>query len=185
MSPGKKRIPPREIAVISLFAAMTAVMTQLIIPLQPVPFSFGIFGVMLCAVVLPLRLALLSQLTFLLLGAFGAPVFTYFSGGFHKLVGPTGGYLIGYLALTLTVGLLKGRFPGAGVGRLTLFCALGMLACHTFGALWLAVGLGYTPVQAFLLGSAPYLAFDLIKAAGAGALGVRIRQSLGRAGIAI
>lgn len=170
----------REMALIALFAALTAVMTQIIIPLQPVPLSLGLFGVLLCAAVLPLKLSFTAQLVYLLLGAFGAPVFSYFSGGFHKLVGPTGGYLVGYLALTLVVGLLQRRFPRAGMLGGAVILGLGVAVCHALGTLWLAVGLGYTPGQAFLVGSAPFLVFDACKAVGAAAVGLRLRALLGR-----
>lgn len=179
------RFSARDMAFVSIFAALTAVLTQIVIPLPAVPISLGNFAVMLCAVVLPLKLAFASQTVFLLLGAFGAPVFTYFSGGFHKIAGPTGGYLLGYLLLVLAVGLLKKRFPEGGFLSLTLMLLAGMLLCLLCGTLWLAVGLGYTPWQAFLTGTAPFLIFDICKAVGAAAVGLKLRAALERAGLGV
>ena len=177
------RFSAGEMALVSIFAALTAVLTQIIIPLPTVPISLGNFAVMLCAAVLPLKLAFVAQTVYLLLGAFGAPVFTYFSGGFQKLAGPTGGYLVGYLALVLAVGLLRRRYPGAGLWGLALIMTVGMALCLALGTLWLALGLGYTARQAFLVGVAPFLAFDLLKAVGAAAIGLRLRTTLNLAGL--
>jgi len=177
------RFSAAEMALVSVFAALTAVLTQIIVPLPTVPISLGNFAVMLCAAVLPLKLAFAAQSVYLLLGAFGAPVFTYFSGGFHKLAGPTGGYLVGYLALVLAVGLLRGRYPNAGLLGLSLMMLVGMALCLAFGTLWLAVGLGYSAKQAFLVGVAPFLVFDCIKAVAASVIGLRLRSALIRAGL--
>lgn len=177
------RFSTGEMALVSIFAALTAGLTQIVVPLPAVPISLGNFAVMLCAAVLPLKLAFAAQAVYLLLGAFGAPVFTYFSGGFHKLAGPTGGYLVGYLALVLAVGLLRRRHPEAGALGLSLMMIAGMLLCLALGTLWLAVGLGYTMRQAFLAGAAPFLIFDLIKAIAAAVMGLRLRATLHRAGL--
>ncbi len=182
-SASRVRFSAGEMALVSIFAALTAVLTQIIVPLPAVPISLGNFAVMLCAAVLPLKLAFAAQTVYLLLGAFGAPVFTYFSGGFHKLAGPTGGYLVGYLALVLVVGLLRRRYPDAGFLGLCLMMVAGMALCLTLGTLWLAVGLGYTARQAFLVGVAPFLIFDLIKAVAATMIGQRLRSTLNRAGV--
>ncbi|MGI6404858.1 MAG: biotin transporter BioY [Oscillospiraceae bacterium] len=177
------RFSAAEMALVSIFAALTAGLTQIIVPLPAVPISLGNFAVMLCAAVLPLKLAFAAQTVYLLLGAFGAPVFTYFSGGFHKLAGPTGGYLVGYLALVLVVGLLRGRYPHVGLFGLCLMMIGGMTLCLALGTLWLAVGLGYSAKQAFLVGVAPFLVFDLVKAIAASVIGLRLRSTLSRAGL--
>ena len=79
----------------AMFAAITAVASQIIFPLgfTPVPFSCAMIAIYLCGALLDPRTAFFSQLAYLLAGAAGAPVFSYFSGGLHKLAGPTGGYL--------------------------------------------------------------------------------------------
>lgn len=177
----KSRYTTREMSQIAIFAAVTAVLTQVVIPIQPVPISFGIFAVMLSAVVLPLKLSFTAQLVYLLLGAFGAPVFTNFQGGFQKIIGPTGGYLIGYLALVLVAGLLRGKFPRAGVVATSAILILAFLTCYAFGTLWLAIGLGYSFGQAFMIGAAPFIVLDILKSIAAAAIGIRLRNILGRA----
>jgi biotin transport system substrate-specific component len=136
----------------------------------------GIFAVMLCAVVLPLKLSLAAVLVFLLTGATGLPVFAGFSGGPAQLAGPTGGYLIGYLGLVATAALLERRKGGAPRAAASLIA--GMLVCYALGTCWLAAGLGYSFRAAFMTGALPFILPDTAKAIAAAAAGLRLRAAL-------
>ena len=91
----------------SLFGAGTAAGAYLIIPLPPVPitlqtlFVWGLAGALLGA-----RLGALSQLVYLLIGIIGLPVFAGGKAGLGVLFGPTGGYLIGFVAGAWVIGTL-------------------------------------------------------------------------------
>lgn len=99
MKPTTNRV--YSLCVTALFAAILAVLSPLSIPLPftPVPLSLGTFAVYLAAAAGGVRWGTLSVAVYLLLGAVGIPVFAGYSGGLQVLVGPTGGYLIGYLPL--------------------------------------------------------------------------------------
>ena len=100
----------KELTRIALFAALTALLSQIIIPLPgAVPISLGTLGVMLCGGLLPPRQAFWSMAAFLLLGGVGLPVFASFGGGLGVLFGPTGGFLWGFLPASLLF-LLFGLF---------------------------------------------------------------------------
>ena len=72
---------------------------------------------------------------YLLLGMVGLPVFNGFSGGVQKLVGPTGGYLIGYLFLVFFTGLFVEKFPNK-IPMYFVGGIIGIIVCYAFGTVW-------------------------------------------------
>ena len=94
-----------------IFAAVTAICSLITIPLgfTPVPINLGTLAVFLTGGVLGKKYGTLSMTVYVLLGAAGVPVFSGFRGGLGVLAGPTGGYIIGYIAAVLVIGLLADR----------------------------------------------------------------------------
>ena len=92
----------------ALFAALTAVCSQIQVPLPftPVPITLSLLAVFVCGTVLGPKYGAISMLLYILLGAIGVPVFAGFTGGFGILTGPTGGYIIGYLLSAVVLGFL-------------------------------------------------------------------------------
>ena len=95
---------------LTITALMTAILCivapfSLPLPFSPVPISFATFILYLTSYVLGAKYGTISCLLYLLLGFIGLPVFSGFSGGVGRLLGPTGGYMIGYLFLVLIGGL--------------------------------------------------------------------------------
>ena len=93
---------------------------------------------------LRLRSALSACAVYLLLGAFGLPVFTGYAGGIAKIAGPTGGYLLGYLFLVLIGGLFMLKMPRSEKKLLNiLFPVLGLVlgtaALYLFGTAWFMI----------------------------------------------
>ena len=133
MKPTTNRV--YSLCVTALFAAILAVLSPLSIPLPftPVPLSLGTFAVYLAAAAGGVRWGTLSVAVYLLLGAVGIPVFAGYSGGLQVLVGPTGGYLIGYLPLAFLVGLLTDHFPERKsiypLSMILLLCHWHLVAC--------------------------------------------------------
>ena len=87
----------------ALVAAMLCLLAPISVPVGAVPVSLSIFGVCLAALISDRRGALMALLLYVALGAVGLPVFAGFSGGAQVLVGPTGGYLFGYIPMALCV----------------------------------------------------------------------------------
>ncbi len=166
----------------ALCAALTAVCSQIIIPLPftPIPFSLGVMAVMLCGGILPPTQALFSQLVYLLMGVVGIPVFSGFSAGPAKLFGPTGGFLIAYPVMAVVIALVIHTKKSPGF----LFCVLsmsaGLLICYVMGSGWLMLSTGVTVGQALSSAVVPFVLPDLVKAGLAAVLAVRLRVSLGK-----
>ena len=95
-------------ALCGLFAALMAICSFISIPLgfTPVPVNLGTLGVFLTGGVLGRKYGTVSMTVYVLLGAVGVPVFAGFRGGLSVLVGPTGGYIIGYIAAAFLIGWL-------------------------------------------------------------------------------
>ena len=130
----KSRLATRDIATVAMGVALIAVCSWLSIPMT-VPFTLQTFAVCLVTALFGLRLGLWTVGCYLLLGMAGAPVFAGFRGGIASLLGPTGGYLVGFLFTALTVGLAVDRL-GRKPAVLIVSMALGILLCYTFGTAW-------------------------------------------------
>lgn len=130
-------------------------------PLSPVPISLCSIGILLTAYLLEAKYSTLSCLLYLLLGLVGLPVFAGLQGGAGILVGPNGGYLLGYLFLAFISGWFIQRFPSLPMHALGM--TLGTLACYFLGTLWLSFQLNLSLSAAIGVGVLPFLLPDLGK----------------------
>ncbi len=149
------------------FACMTGVGAYMKIytPLSPVPFTAQVFFVLLSGAVLGSRYGGISQLMYVCLGIVGVPWFAGGNRGYENVVGATGGYLVGFIVAAALVGYFVERnAQGRTLKGLLPIMLLGVLIIYCIGATWLAIILGLTPWQAFILGVAPFIVLDVIKA---------------------
>lgn len=174
----------RQIALVGLMSAVICVLGPLSvnIPVSPVPVSLGFLGIYLATSILGMKLGTLSVSIYLLLGFAGVPVFTGFTAGVGKLLGPTGGYITGYLFMALICGLFVDKWGGKTFVSL-VGMALGTAVCYLFGTVWLAAQMSLTFPQALAMSVLPYIPFDLAKMILASVLGLQIRRRLKRIGL--
>ncbi|ASI98691.1 biotin transporter BioY [Thermococcus celer] len=166
----------RDVAFAGLFAALTAVGAQISIPIGPVPVTLQVFFVLLSGLLLGARLGFLSQLAYVLTGALGIPVFANFHGGLAAIYGPTGGYILAFPLAALLAGYLSERYrslTGMAIGSL-----VGIAVVYLLGWLRLGLFLGGDFHKAFLLGVAPFVPVDLVKAALAVLTAYRVRKAV-------
>ena len=158
----------------SLFAALTAVGAFIAIPIGPVPIVLQNMFIYLAGLLLGGRWGLISVGVYLLAGAVGLPVFAGGLGGIGRFVGPTGGYLIGYLPAVLLIGKIAHRDrPRAATDVLAMIC--GTLVLYAFGVSWLKIVSGLPLIKALALGMVPFLIGDGIKIAAAAAIAKALR----------
>ena len=181
------KITTRQIAAVAMGAALISVCSWLSVP-SVVPFTLQTFAVCLITALFGLRMGLLTVAVYLLMGAVGLPVFAGFKGGVASLLGPTGGYLVGFLFTALVVGLSVNRL-GRRPLVLILSMALGIALCYAFGTVWFV--LVYTRTRGPIgVGAAlslcvfPYLIPDALKIALASFLTGRLYPLLKKGGIA-
>jgi biotin transport system substrate-specific component len=145
------------------------------LPFTPVPVTMQVFTVLFCAISLGKTWALVSQLEYLMLGLAGFPLFAGFKSGMAVLLGPTGGYVIGFAAAAFVAGFvykkLSGKIGGSGFD-VFISCVCGLAVIYTCGCIQLAGFLSLSsnlPVGAMLIlnafkaGVLPFIIFDLLK----------------------
>ena len=167
----------RMMVYASLFAALTAVGAFLAIPIGPVPIVLQNMFVYLAGLLLGGRWGLASVGVYLLAGACGLPVFAGGLGGISRFIGPTGGYLIGYLPAVYLIGKIAQKAnPRVVSDVLAMIC--GTLVLYACGVSWLKIVTGMSPAKALALGMVPFLIGDALKIAAAAAIAKALRPIL-------
>jgi biotin transport system substrate-specific component len=166
------RARSRVVALSSLFAALTAIGAWISIPVLLVPMTLQTFFVYLSVLVLK-RNAFISQAVYILMGLAGLPVFSKGMSGYGALLGPTGGYILGFLVGSFVSGLF---LESLDKKKLSKPVSLVICVSIIFGMGW--AGLSYWLRGdfnlAFWSGVAPFLPGDALKAALALILAKRI-----------
>jgi biotin transport system substrate-specific component len=179
-----KRKTITGITLTALFAALTAAGTFILIPLpfSPVPVVLQNFFALLSGLILGPALGSAAVGLYLLAGAIGAPVFAGAAGGFVRFLGPTGGFLLGYLLAALTAGLIAGR-PRPEIRtplwRIVLAVLGGFLIIYVPGLIRLKYAIDKPWNAALAAGFTPFIIGDLIKAAAAVIIAPRLRRAAG------
>ncbi|MDY3917619.1 MAG: biotin transporter BioY [Candidatus Limivivens sp.] len=173
----KMKSKTQMLAYCALFAALTAVCSQIQIPLPMVPINLALFSVHLSALLLGKKYGALSQAIYILLAAVGVPVMAGLTGGLGALLGKTGGYAIGYILSAFITGLICEKW-GYAFWKMCIAAVVGCAACYVLGTIWFMV------VTELDLGTSlaycvwPFLPGDAVKILLAGAIAVRLRPVL-------
>ena len=134
---------------------------QVSIPLQPVPISLQTVAVLVIGLTFAKSDAIRSIASYLVLGAMGAPIFSYYSGGIAKLMGPTGGYLFGFLAAVWVMCTLRERVAHMGAKETFLVALVGSATVYLFGVPWLSTFIGWN--AAITAGLVPFILPGIVK----------------------
>ena len=191
----------RNMAFIAVMAALICVAGPFAVPMPGlVPISLATFAVYLAGGILGAKKGTLAVLIYVLLGAVGLPVFSGGAGGFAKLFGVTGGYIIGYIPCALLTGLFVDLFFKSGVMKsvsekkgfgkvlgwigavwaVPVGMILGTLVCYTFGTVWFIIARGVTLEVAMTACVIPFLPGDAIKIVCASAITIALRDRLSK-----
>jgi biotin transport system substrate-specific component len=160
----------RLLAETATFVALIAAGAWVAIPIGPVPVTLQTFFLLLAAPVMKRR-AVVPAAVYLLLGAVNLPVFHAGLSGIGVLLGPSGGYLLGFLPAAAIAGLAyESRSRPARIAGLAGATA----AIYACGVAWLMASAGLTFPAAFVVGVLPFIPGDILKAAGVFLLGERL-----------
>jgi biotin transport system substrate-specific component len=170
----------RYLVVSALLAALLAASAWISIPVGAVPVTLQVCIVILCGLLLPASWAAVPVIVYAVLGAIGVPVFSGGQGGLGVLVGPTGGYVLGFVLAAPVVAVVRGALKTRVVDVAADFVAAlaGVLCIYALGWPQLAWVTGTSLQAAFIAGVLPFIAVDLFKAAAA----VIVARALRRAG---
>lgn len=139
------------------------------------PLTLQTFAVALTGAVAGVKRASIATIVYLLLGIAGVPVFSNFNGGVQAILGPTGGFLVGFLPMAALCGVV----PPSGNKLLGIALSfIGLLICHLLGVSRFAYLYQRSFIEAAALVSLPYLLKDMISVAAAYLIGVNLRQRL-------
>ncbi|HKM35570.1 MAG TPA: biotin transporter BioY [Lachnospiraceae bacterium] len=178
----KRTLNIKTIALIGVMAAIICIMGPFSIPLpfSPVPITLTNLAIYLTIYVLGMKKGTISFFIYLLLGATGLPVFSGFSGGIGKLLGPTGGYLFGFIFMALICGYFIQKWFQKWYLCLAGFI-LGTAVSYLLGSIWLAYQCSMSFQAALMAGVIPFIPGDLIKIIASLLLGPVLRKALLRA----
>ncbi|BDH61984.1 biotin synthesis protein BioY [Lysinibacillus sp. PLM2] len=158
-------------------AAIIAVLAQITIPLPLVPITGQTLAIGLVVTILGTKYGTLSVLVYILLGAIGMPVFSGFSGGFAVLIGPTGGYIVGFIVQALVMGIYMDKL-GYNYLQAIISNLIGMVVTLSFGTIWLKILANISWEAAFYSGAAPFIVVGILKAIIAAWVGIMVRNRL-------
>lgn len=171
-----------DLTTCALFAALMCIFGPMSVPIGVIPISLTNLVIYLAVYLLGTRESTISYLIYLLLGAVGLPVFSQYSGGLGKLLGPTGGYLIGFIFMTIISGVAL-KLSKANVFITALGMAVGTVVAYAFGTAWFVKVAEYTWTDALAVCVYPFIPFDLGKIVIASILGKTVRAALTKAGL--
>ena len=176
-----KKLTTYQMAVTALMAAALCVLGPLSVPIGAIPISLSNFVICLTAWLLGPKFGTLSVAVYLLIGLVGVPVFSGFTGGMGRLLGPTGGYIVGFIPMALIAGAVIDRFRNRGIQLAGMIA--GTAVCYAFGTAWYCFQAGSSVGAALGLCVFPFIPGDLVKMLIAMALGPMIRSRLEKAGL--
>lgn len=173
----KLNLSTKEMTLIGMCAALMVIFSQLSFPLpfSPVPVTMQIFGLVIISVVMGCRLGTISVIIFDVLGAIGLPVFSNFNGGFHVIVGPSGGYIIGFIIFAFLIGHASDR-----QNKILLFVTayISLILQMFLGTLQLKIVTGMTMQGALIAGFYPFIIKDSIMVTIAILISLRVKKGV-------
>ena len=177
-------IKTKNMVLTAVMTAMICVLAPISVPVGPVPISLATLVIFIAVYVLGMKQALAAVLLYLLLGLVGLPVFSGYSAGPAKLLGPTGGYLIGYIPMVAIAGIIIDKHYNNRI-----ISAAGMTAAtaalYFCGTAWLAFSADMGFGAAIMAGVVPFIPTDLAKIAVTAIAGPVIKLRLEKAGLAL
>jgi biotin transporter BioY len=148
------------VITLSLLVGISAKI-KIFLPFTPVPITFQTFSVLFFSVLLGSKKSLYMILTYILEGIIGLPVFSK-GGGVEYFLGPTGGYIIGFLVAGYVVGFLAEKGFDKNFFTTLLTMVIGNIIIYFFGIIWLSKFVGGI-TNAIILGVVPFIIGDSIK----------------------
>ena len=169
----------KDMTLTAVMAALICIAGPLVIPAGPIPLSLATFAIYLAGAILGKKWGTIAAGLYLLIGIIGVPVFSGFSGGFQKLAGVTGGYLIGYLPCAFLSGLGSEQAEKKKKGWiLPVMMTAGTAVLYGIGTAWFMIQTGNAIGAALSLCVIPFLPGDAVKIAAAVLLTRPVRKAV-------
>lgn len=172
----------KNLTLIALMAALICIFGPLTLPIGVIPISLCNLAIYISIIILGKNKSTIAVFLYLLIGFVGVPVFSGFSAGASKLLGPTGGYLLGYLLLTWIAGAIIEKTKDSVWMNFAALLA-GTAVLYLLGTIWLAKVANLTFGVALANGVVPFVLLDCIKMWVAILLGRTVNKRLVQSGL--
>ena len=166
--------------MVGLLAAVYCIVSPMVIPIGPIPISFSNLIIYCSLYLVRARVATIGYLIYVLMGLIGLPVFSGYSGGIGKLLGPTGGYIIGFLPMTMICGMIVEKYSSP------IICFSGMFGATLFAyileTIWFCAVMDTVFSDALGICVIPFIPGDIVKITLAVTIGPVLKERLKKEG---
>lgn len=178
----EKKFTVYQLTFMALMAAIMCILGPMSLPIGPVPITLTNLVIYFTVFVLGMKTGVGSYILYLLLGMVGLPVFSGYMGGLGKLVGPTGGYLIGFIFMIVISGIILEKANRRLIPTI-IGWIIGTAVAYIFGTIWFVCIMHCSFICALTVCVFPFIPGDLIKIVIGSLLGVQVRKGLLKANI--
>lgn len=177
-SKSKVRLSTNDIIMCGLFAGITAILSQISIPLPftTVPLTMQIFAVALCGLILGPKNGFISQIIYILMGSIGMPVFAEMTAGINIIIGPTGGFILGFPLMALVIGYFSNKFRKRRF--IIIGMIIGLIIDYLIGTMMFTFITKMTFTQGLMACVIPFIPIDLIKIGLASLVGITVYKRI-------
>lgn len=165
----------KDLIYTALFTAIICVLSPMIIPSGTVPITLATFAIYTTAAIRG-RKGVLPVILYIAIGAIGVPVFSGFSAGIPKILGMTGGYIIGYIPCALIIGLMTEKTRRFWPYPVSMI--IGTVVLYVIGTAWFMYITKNGLIPSLTMCVLPFLIGDAFKIAAASFLGVKLKRIL-------
>lgn len=173
----EKLFTVRSMVFMAIFAAIICIAAPFSVQVGPIPITLATFAIYLAGAILGGKRGMISVVVYIMLGAVGLPVFSNFNGGFSALLGPTGGYIIGYVPLVLLTGIFA-EMNSKKHWTMIIGMILGTAALYTFGTAWFMIMTESSLGRALSLCALPFIPGDALKIVCVAAVAMQLKSKL-------
>jgi biotin transport system substrate-specific component len=145
---------------IILSVCFLTICAQITIPTNIIPISLITLGLTVVSFYSSKEVGLYSVISYVLLGALGAPVFSNFSS-YEKILSPSGGFILGYILAAYSIYFFRSNFNLNNVFKLFIAIFISSIFLYASGFIWLSFYVGYK--KAFIIGIYPFVIPGIIK----------------------
>lgn len=163
--------------VAALFSAIIGILAQITIPLPIIPITGQTLAIGLAATILGATYGTLSVFLYLLIGTIGVPVFAQLTAGLGILIGPTGGFLVGFIPAAFIIGFILEK-TAFTIKNAIIANTIGMFVTLLIGTVWWKNQASLSWTAAFAGGFTPFVIVGIIKAVLASWFGIIVRNRL-------
>lgn len=152
----------KRITYISILTCILCVVSPFSLNIGTIPITLSLFIICIIGIICKPYESLLAVILYIFIGLIGIPVFSSFTSGIGMIIGPTGGFIIGYIPCILIISLIT-RINKKQISLYFISTFLGTIVCYLIGTLWYMLYANVTFKYSLLICVVPFVLFDIVK----------------------